>query len=94
MEISESSGVANDLSGSAPYRSGDVCHVSFNGRRSGNARIAAASFHLPIPVVAFDRRSQVGSSNYLNNPLPEQIARTDPHGIVKYIMVKHEQNSI
>ena len=53
--------VANDLLASGLRWSSNACDAVFNGRRSGHARIAAASFHFPVPIVAFDRGLQVGS---------------------------------
>ena len=35
----------------------NACNVLVDGRRCRDARIAAASFHFPIPIVAFDCRS-------------------------------------
>jgi hypothetical membrane protein len=67
MDFSASCRMAKNLRSKALHCSCNACHVFFNGRRCRDARIAAASFHFSIPVVAFDRRSQVGSINCLTN---------------------------
>jgi hypothetical protein len=63
MDLSANGRVANDLQSNALHCSWNASNVLVDGRRCRNARIAAASFHFPIPIVAFDCRSQVGSSN-------------------------------
>src|SRR6266542_4020677 len=63
MELPAGCGVANNLPGNALHCFWNACNVLVDGRRCGDARIAAASFHFHIPIVAFDCRSQVGSSD-------------------------------
>ena len=63
MELSAGCGMADDLPNHALHLSWNACRVAVDPRRYRDARIAAASFPLSIPIVAFGCCPPVGADN-------------------------------
>ena len=75
MEFSAGCRVANDLPSNALYCSWNACRVLVHGRRCRDARIAAASFPFPIPIVAVDCHPPVHSGKNWRDTKGGSVAR-------------------